>query len=257
MIDTHAHIYLPQFEADLDQVIERAREQGINSIFMPNIDAETIGAMHRVEQKYPGFCHSMMGLHPCSVNSDPSKALSIMYDHLLERPYTAVGEIGIDLHWDDTYKEQQIEAFHTQCLWAVELDLPIVIHSRKSLDLIISLLQDWAFPDLTGIFHCFGGTQAQAHQILDLGFVMGIGGVVTFKNTTLRDVLASLSLDHVVLETDAPYLAPTPHRGKRNEPSYVSLVAQEISQCMDMPIGQVIASTTQNALQIFHKNLTN
>jgi TatD DNase family protein len=248
LIDTHAHIYLPEFDADRQSIIEKARESGVDTIVMPAIDASTHQQMLAVEQVFE-HCPSMMGLHPCSVKEDYEAELKIVEDYIRQRGFVAIGEIGLDFYWDKTYTQQQYQAFETQIQWALEKDLPIVIHSRNAMDECIAVVKK--YPGITGIFHCFSGTVEQAQQIIDMGFLLGIGGVVTYKNSGLDKVVASIGIDRLVLETDAPYLAPVPFRGKRNESSYLQAVAQKIAQVTDRPIEEIANITTENARKIF------
>lgn len=252
LVETHAHIYLDQFDKDLDEVIERSKELGITEIYMPNIDSESIDAMLELEHRYPGYCIPMMGLHPCSVNKSFEKELYVVEDWLNKRDFVAVGEMGTDLYWDKAFFDQQKEAFNIQSKWAIDKDLPIVIHCRESIDETIELVSNLKVENFRGIFHCFSGTVEQAKKIVDLGFMLGIGGVATFKNGGLEPVLEAIALDHLVLETDSPYLAPVPHRGKRNEPAYVELVAQKIATVKKITQNDVAQATTENANRIFN-----
>jgi TatD DNase family protein len=229
----------------------RCRETGVLKIVMPNIDRTSIDRMLDTEEKYPAECFAMMGLHPCSVKKDFEKELYIAEEWLMKRKFAAVGEIGTDLYWDKTHWEQQKEAFGTQVGWAKKYDLPIVIHCRESIDETIELLRLHADKKLTGIFHCFSGTPEQARKIIELGFYLGVGGVVTFKNGGLDKVMPDIDLDRIVLETDSPYLAPVPYRGKRNESSYIPMVARKIAEVKKVPLDEVQAITTQNAKNIF------
>ncbi|HKK74156.1 MAG TPA: TatD family hydrolase [Saprospiraceae bacterium] len=251
LIDTHAHLYAEQFDKDRAAMIARAREVGVRQFFLPNIDRNSIPGMLELEKKYPGQCFAMMGLHPCSVKEDYEQELAAVRKWLDKRSFAAVGEIGIDLYWDKTFFEQQKDAFLKQVHWAKELDLPIVIHSREATDIIIDLLA--ALPEGTarGIFHCFGGSPEQARRIIDLGFYLGIGGVVTFKKSGLDKTLAEIDLEHLVLETDAPYLAPTPYRGKRNESAYIYKVAEKIAEIKERELEEVAQITSRNADAIF------
>ncbi len=251
MIDSHAHIYLEQFDEDRDEVIERAADNGITRILMPNVDHETIDAMFEAEMKYPESCMAMMGLHPCSVNRHFERALYEVENWLASRPFIAIGEIGTDLYWDRTYWPQQQEAFKIQVGWAAEKDLPVVIHCRESIDETIELAASLALPSYKGVFHCFTGTLEQARVITDMGFYLGIGGVATFKNGNLDEVLKEIPLNKILLETDSPYLAPVPHRGKRNEPAYVRLVAEKIASVRSVGLDEVIGETTRNCESLF------
>lgn len=251
MIDTHAHIYAKEFDQDRDQVVQRALEQGIKKILLPNIDLESIEPMLRTEASYPDVCHSMMGLHPCYVDGNVKQTLETIYAWFAKHPFIAVGEIGIDLYWDKTFHQEQEWAFVTQLNWAKELQLPVVIHTRDSIQETLKLLKAEQDGSLSGVFHCFGGSLEEARAINDLGFHLGLGGVTTFKNGGMDRVVPGLDLNYVILETDCPYLAPVPHRGKRNEPCYTSLVAQRIADLRDCSVAEVAAITTQNAQKLF------
>lgn len=250
-IDTHAHIYAQQFEKDQDDTIQRAFDQGVNKIYMPNIDHTSIDAMLEVEAKYPDNCFAMMGLHPCSVKQDFEKELYKVEDWLNKRSFAAVGEIGTDLYWDKTFYEQQAEAFRIQVEWAKKYQRPIVIHCRDSFQETIDLLTPLMDDKLTGVFHCFTGNVVDAQQVIELGFYLGIGGVSTFKNGGLDKVLPEVPLEHLVLETDCPYLAPVPHRGKRNESAYVPLIAQKLAEMKGVTVEKIAESTTENAKNLF------
>ncbi len=254
-VDTHTHVYLDHFNDDRQEMIDRALEQGVDKLYMPNIDSSTTDAMLKLELDYPEHCIAMMGLHPCSVKADFEKELQHVESMWQQRNFVAMGEIGIDLHWDTTFKEQQIEAFTIQTNWAKERGRPIIIHARKSLDLLIDLVQELHDDNLTAIFHCFSGTEVQAQAILELENVyLGIGGVVTFKNGGLDKIMHAIPLDRIVLETDAPYLTPKPYRGKRNEPAYIPLIAARLAELYDCTLERISESTNRNAEQIFMKN---
>jgi TatD DNase family protein len=251
MIDTHAHIYASEFDADRDDVVKRALDQGIDKILLPNIDLESIEPMLTTEAKYPQICRSMMGLHPCYVDGNVKQTLDIIHAWFEKHRFIAVGEIGIDLYWDKTFKAEQEMAFITQLNWAKEMKLPVVIHTRDSIEETLTLLAQEQDGSLSGVFHCFGGSVEEAKAINDLGFHLGLGGVSTFKNGGMDKVIPHLDMNYVILETDCPYLAPVPHRGKRNEPAYTSLVAQRIAELRDISIEQVDSLTTQNATKLF------
>lgn len=251
MIDTHAHIYTEEFNEDIEEVIQRAKNAGVTKVLMPNIDHESIDRMLELEEKYPDFCYSMMGLHPCSVKKDFQKHLYEVEEWLGKRRFLAVGEMGTDLYWDKSHWEEQKEAFNIQCELALKHDLPIVIHCRESIDETIALVEAYSDRGLRGVFHCFTGSVEQANRITDLGFYLGLGGVATFKNGGLNEVIPSLNKSKMVLETDSPYLAPTPNRGKRNEPSYVRLVAEKVAEYMKLSIQEVGELTTTNANALF------
>lgn len=251
LTDTHAHIYLDQFRADLSEMLDRARSAGVERIYMPAIAAADIPDLLRTEAVDPVMCRAMMGLHPCYVGEDYRRELDIVSDWLSKRPFAAVGEVGLDFHWDLTHVDAQREAFTTQVGWAASLGLPVVIHSRKSTDACIEIIRRMQDGRLKGIFHCFSGTPDEAREIIDLGFHLGIGGVLTYKNGGLAPVLEAVGLDRVVLETDAPYLAPVPYRGKRNEPAHLRLVAQRLSEVTGMSQEEVSRITNRNAQVVF------
>ncbi len=248
LIDTHAHIYLSEFDEDRTAILEKAWSAGVGAIYLPAIDSSTHQAMFDAEIKYP-VCKSMMGLHPCSVKEDYEKELNIVRQHLQQRKFIAIGEIGLDFYWDKTFTDQQYKVFHWQIELAMEYDLPIVIHSRNATDECIEVVSRHS--GVRGVFHCFSGNETQAEKLIDLGFMLGIGGVVTFKNAGLDKVVQAIGLSNLVLETDAPYLAPVPYRGKRNEPSYTRLVAEKIALLLNTSLEEVAKLTTQNAEKLF------
>lgn len=250
-IDTHAHLYAEEFDADRTEMVQRALEAGLSRMYLPNIDSTSIAGMLDLETQFPGQCLAMMGLHPCYVKENYREELAIVKNWLEKRSFPAIGEIGIDLYWDKTFVREQEEAFLTQVEWAKQYDLPIIIHSRESMDMILDLLQPVRHERLRGIFHCFTGTVQQAEAAIELGFLLGIGGVLTFKKSGLDVVLSEVDLKHLVLETDAPYLAPTPFRGKRNESSYLLKVAEKLAEVKAVSLSEVADITTQNALRLF------
>lgn len=251
MIDTHAHIYASEFDNDRDEVVTRALAQGISKILLPNIDLDSIEPMLKTEATYPEICRSMMGLHPCYVDGNVEQALAIIRSWFEKHKFIAVGEIGIDLYWDKTFRAEQEMAFITQLNWAKEMDLPVVIHTRDSIEETLALLRQEQDGRLRGVFHCFGGSVEEAQAINELGFHLGIGGVSTFKNGGMDKVIPHLDMDWVILETDCPYLAPVPHRGKRNEPAYTSLVAARVAELTNSNIEEIDRITTQNATALF------
>ena len=251
LIDTHAHLYSSKFSSDRDDMVRRAIAAGVNKIYLPNIDAASIDAMLDLEAAFPDHCFAMMGLHPCSVNETVEAELAIVEKYLQERKWAGVGETGIDLYWDKTFLEQQKMAFARQIEWAKDLDLPIIIHSRESNEECIELVKNGQDGRLRGIFHCFSGTVEQAKRMIDLGFLLGIGGTVTYAKSELPAVIAAIPLEHIVLETDAPYLPPVPHRGKRNESAYIKLVAEMISEIKVLPLSKIAQITSQNATKVF------
>ncbi|MGK0389168.1 MAG: TatD DNase family protein [Maribacter sp.] len=253
-IDTHAHLYSEEFEVDREEMIQRALDNGVKKLYLPNIDRTTIEGMLALEEKYEGKCFPMMGLHPCYVKENYKEELNIVREWLDKRSFCAIGEIGIDLYWDKTFIEEQKEAFRIQINWAKEFKRPIVIHARNSMDEIMEIVEEENDDNLTGIFHCFSGDENHAKRVLELGgFYLGVGGVVTFKNSgkTLRTVLEQVDMENIVLETDAPYLSPVPYRGKRNESSYIPLVAERLSALKGLTIDEVGTITTNNAEKLF------
>lgn len=256
LTDTHAHLYSEEFDADGDVMMQRALQDGVKRFFLPNIDSTSIEKMLAFKKLFPENCFPMMGLHPCSVKENYKDELSLVEQWLAKEKFCAVGEIGIDLYWDKTFFEQQKDAFTIQAKWACERNLPLVIHTRNSFqqvyDLLLEIKSKIANPDsLRGIFHCFSSTSEDAKKVIELGFYLGIGGVVTFKNSGLNKIVSSVDLKHIVLETDAPYLAPVPHRGKRNEPSYLPLVARKIAALHNTTLEEVAKITTENSRHIF------
>ena len=248
-IDTHAHIYDEQFKEDLQEVIERCQEAEVSLIYLPNIDHTSVDAMLELEHRYPGQCIAMMGLHPGSVKKDFERELYLVEAWLDRRPFAAVGEIGLDYYWDTTFKAQQQEALRIQMELAKKHTLPIVLHTRDSLEDTIAIVEH--ADDLTGVFHCFTGTVEEAQRITQRGFYVGLGGVSTFKNAHMDEVIPHLDRNFVVLETDSPYLAPAPHRGKRNEPAYIPLIARRVADCWNTDVAEVARQTTENAEKLF------
>jgi TatD DNase family protein len=254
IIDTHTHLYLEDFSEDISQIIQRSRQAGVQKLYLPNIDSSSINNMLELEQQFPGICIAMMGLHPCSVNDNYLQQLNIIKEWLDQRPFAAVGETGLDYYWDKTFIDQQKLAFQQQIEWALAFDIPIVIHSRDSLQDCIDMIRQNQKGKLRGIFHCFGGTPEEARQIMDLNFLMGIGGVVTYKKSGLADVLQSIPLSALVLETDAPYLTPVPFRGKRNEPAYLKYIIDAIAEAKNCTAEEIAEATTINAQKLFGSN---
>ena len=253
MIDTHSHIFEPDFADDLPEVIARAKEVGVEKIFMPNIDDTSVDAMLGVCSQYPGYCFPMLGFHPTSVDADAMPKVKEMKKRLTEgHPYIAIGEVGLDLYWDKTYIKEQQMVLEEQIQWALEWELPLVIHCREAFPELFDVLKPYKETKLTGVFHSFTGTVNEAMELLDYSrFMVGINGVVTFKKSTLPEALKVLPLDRLVLETDSPYLAPVPFRGKRNESSYVKRVAVKLAELYGVEIGEVERQTTANALKVF------
>jgi TatD DNase family protein len=232
-------------------MIKRSIEAGVERMYLPNIDSESTEAMLALEGAYPEHCFAMMGLHPCYVNERVEDELRIVREWLDKRKFCAVGEIGLDYYWDKTFAEAQQKAFRTQIEWALEFDIPIVIHTREATKDTIDIVKEYAPKGIRGVFHCFSGSYESAIQIIGMGFYLGIGGVLTYKNAGLQEVVQKIDLQHLVLETDAPYLTPVPHRGKRNESSYVNLVAQKLAELKSIDLEEVEKITTENALKLF------
>jgi TatD DNase family protein len=251
-VDTHAHLYLNAFHQDQDEMLQRAFDQKVEYIFLPNIDSESIQDMLELESKYPNNVMAMMGLHPCSVKPETmKKELLLVENWLSNRHFHGLGEIGMDLYWDQSTLKEQTEAFKIQARWAMELQIPIVVHSRDALDPLIKLVDELQDGILSGIFHCFSGDENQAKQILDLGFYLGIGGPLTYKKSTMPDVFRDIPMNRIVLETDSPYLPPIPHRGQRNESAYIPLVAQKLAEIKQIGIEEIARLTSENAFEVY------
>lgn len=251
LYDTHIHLYAEEFQQDRVQLIDQAMHHGIKRFYLPNIDSESINGMLHLEEQYPGICIPMMGLHPCSVKENYQDELKLVCDWWEKRKFIAVGEIGMDLYWDKTFVKEQEIAFRLQIELALKYQAPIIIHCRDAFDEIFAVLDSMEkLPH--GIFHCFTGTTEQAHKIISYGkFKLGIGGVLTYKNSGLDRVIEQTALEHLVLETDAPYLPPTPHRGKRNEPGFLLIVAQKLAQIKKITLDELAQITTKNAEEVF------
>jgi len=251
LIDTHTHLYLEQFSEDITDVVNRALDVGVSKCYLPSINSKHNHSMLELEKKFPGFFYSMIGLHPCYVNENYDSELKFVKDNILEHDYKAIGEIGIDLFHEKKYLEQQVYVFEEQIKLALENNLPIVIHSRDSFDEIYEVLKKFKSDNLRGIFHCFTGDKQQAKKIIDLNFHLGIGGVVTFKNGKISEFLNSIPIERIVLETDSPYLAPSPYRGKRNESSYLKIIAEKIADLYNLELSEVSKITQKNSIDIF------
>ncbi len=251
LIDTHCHLYTAVFTDDIDDVIERAKLAGVVKFYLPAIDSESEAALLNLEKNYPGICSAMQGLHPCSVKADFEDALKHVEKTLAERQYSAIGETGLDFYWDRNFEKEQFFAFNKQIEWALQYDLPIIIHSRDSIDQTIECIRQKQNGRLRGIFHCFNEDEKSAQKIVELGFFIGIGGTVTYKNSRLPEALKNIAIEHMVLETDSPYLPPVPFRGKRNESSYLTYIAEKLAQIKGMEVSEVAQITTANALKIF------
>ena len=252
LTDTHTHLYSKEFDADKTALIEKAIDSGVTRFFLPNIDSQSIPGMFQIEKQFPDNCFAMMGLHPCSVNESYQQELMVIEHWLSKRKFVGIGEIGVDLYWDKTFFEQQQDAFRRQIQLAKKYNLPYIIHSRNSFNEVMEIINEFKNENLKAIFHCFSGNVQQAEQVIASGnFKLGIGGVVTFKNSGLDKVVEVIDLKHLVLETDAPYLTPVPHRGKRNEPEYLLLVAKKIAEIKNISIEEVATVTTQNSVEVF------
>ena len=251
LIDTHIHLYAHEYEEDRDELLRQANEKNIQYFMMPNIDSSSKDLMLQLAEQYQGQCFPMMGLHPCSVKENFVKELKTVETELKKGIYYGVGEIGLDLYWDLKFVKEQEEALRIQLQWASETNLPAIIHSRESTQQIIDLIQSLKLKNLRGIFHCFSGTLEQAKTIIDFGFHLGIGGVVTYKNSGVDKTLTEIDIKHLVLETDGPYLPPTPHRGKRNIPAYLYLIAEKLAAIKNISVEEVADATSDNAMEIF------
>ncbi len=252
LIDTHCHLYLDEFSSEINNVISRAKSIGVEKFYLPAIDSKEINKMLMLEKAFPGVCFAMMGLHPCSVNQDFKIELKIVEDWLNKRKFAAIGEIGLDFYWDKTFASQQYEAFEMQINLALQFNLPIVIHTRNAMKETINFVKPFVQKGLQGIFHCFSGTQEDAEKIIAMNFYLGIGGVITYKNSGLAEAIKNVDLKYLVLETDAPYLTPVPFRGKRNESSYLKYIAEKIATIYNKSVEEVAAITTLNAEKIFN-----
>ena len=252
LIDTHAHLYSKQFDGDREAMIQRAKENGVNRILLPNIDRHTTTAMWQTMALNPDLFSAMMGVHPCHVKEDYLEELSHVEAELATGRYIAVGEIGIDLFWEKSFLTEQIAAFEMQMSWAKRLHLPIAIHCRDAFNEVFASLERLQDGTLTGVLHCFTGNESQANRCIELGMHLGIGGVVTFKNSGVAEAIANIPMEYLLLETDAPYLAPNPHRGKRNESAYVKLVAEKLAEVKQLSLDEVIRITSANAIRLFN-----
>ena len=251
LFDTHTHIYDHQFSLDRNEAVQRALDAGVKMMLLPNVDASTIAPMLELHEQFPNCTRVMMGLQPEEVKEDYKEVLSIMEKELERGIYVGVGEVGLDFYWDSTYEKQQLDAFETQLDWAKQLGLPLSIHCRNAFDKMVKILEKKQDGGLRGIMHCFTGTEDEAQVYLELGFHLGLGGVVTYKNCGVKDFLPMLPLDRIVLETDAPYLAPVPCRGKRNEPAFLVHTAQRIADILQIPVEELADATTKNVQLLF------
>jgi len=252
LIDTHTHLFSSKFEGENEAAVQRAMDSGVNKMFLPNIDIDSIAPMLDLASAFPNNCFPTIGLHPCDVKADYMLVLNKMRDLISEYKFYAIGETGLDLYWDKESLPSQVESLKIQIGWAKEFDLPIIIHARDSYDELFKVFDELNDEKLTGVFHCFTGTQEQAEHIIDYGgFSLGIGGVLTFKNSGLADTVKNIDVNHLVLETDSPYLAPHPNRGKRNESSYLHYVASKLAEITGRTIEEISSITTKNALELY------
>lgn len=250
-IDSHAHLYADVFDKDREEMLQRAKEAGIEAVVLPNIDLESIDKMFELTEVHSGMLYPAVGLHPCSVGEQYEEQLKRLETYLDREEVVAIGETGLDYYWDKTKVSLQKEALRIQIEWALDLNLPIILHARDSLDDLIDLISEYRETGLRGVFHCFTGTVEQGRRISELDFYIGVGGILTFKNSGLDQVVGELSLDRIVLETDSPYLGPTPHRGKRNESAYTALIGKKLAAILGIEIGDMAQQTTRNAQRLF------
>jgi TatD DNase family protein len=256
MIDTHSHIYAEEFDADIDETIQRAKDAGVQYIILPNVDSESHTRMLKLEEKYADYCFAAIGLHPTSVNANYQSELKLIKSELERRKFIAIGEIGIDLFWDKTFFSEQIFCFQQQLDWALEYNLPVIIHIRDSFNETMQALEPYKNRGLRGVFHSFTGTKEQATQMLNFnGFMLGINGIITFKNSGLSEVIQQLDIKNILLETDSPYLTPTPFRGKRNESAYLKYICSKIAETKGMSTDTIQKITTKNANELFNFGL--
>ncbi|HEY5407712.1 MAG TPA: TatD family hydrolase [Ginsengibacter sp.] len=251
LVDTHTHLYVKEFNNDITDVIDRAEKEGVIKFFLPALDSAETDSMFEIEKRFPGKCFAMAGLHPCSVKENYKDELNKVDNLLGQRKFAAIGETGLDFYWDKSFIKEQYESLRIQADWALLYNLPLVLHTRDAMQENIDVIKSYKGKGLTGIFHCFGGTLQNAKEIIEQNFFLGIGGVVTYKNSGLAEVIKKIDMKHIVLETDAPYLTPVPFRGKRNESSYLKYIAQKIAEIKDISIEEVAEQTTKNAEQIF------
>jgi len=251
LIDTHSHIYTEDFNHDIDEVMQRAYDNDVKKIILPNIDSGSIKRLLDLSDSYPHLCYPLMGLHPTSVSEDYKEELKAVEYWLEKRKFYGIGEIGIDLYWEQKFIKEQQEAFRYQIKLAKSVDLPIIIHVRNSFDEVLSIVKEEQDGNLKGIFHCFNGNLEEAQKVADLGFFIGIGGVITFKNSKLDEIIKSVDIKKLVLETDSPYLSPVPKRGRRNESAYLAFIAQKVAEIYDISVEEVAEITSANARQLF------
>lgn len=251
LIDTHTHLYVDEFKADINAVVQRAINEGVEEFYLPAIDSSENYNLLELENKFPGKMFAMTGLHPCSVKENYKDEIKLIEKQLSERKFAAIGETGLDFYWDTTFKKQQYESLHYHAQWAIEYKRPLVLHTRNAMQETIDLVKEYQGKNLFGIFHCFSGSLQQAKEIIELGFLLGIGGVLTFKNSGLAEIVREIDLKFIVLETDSPYLAPVPFRGNRNESSYLKYIVQKLGEIKQIPTVEIASKTTNNAKNVF------
>lgn len=256
LIDTHTHLYVKEFESDIDEVIQRANAEGVEKFYLPAIDSSETAALLALEREYPDQIFAMTGLHPCSVKENFKDELEKIEEQLSQREFAAIGETGLDFYWDTTFSKQQYESLKMHIQWAIQYKRPLVIHTRNAMQETIDLVKEYSGKGLYGVFHCFSGTLENANEIIDAGFLLGIGGLITFKNSGLAEVIKDVDLKNLVLETDSPYLAPVPFRGKRNESSYIKYVAEKLAAIKSISVEEVAQQTNKNTEFLFSKKST-
>lgn len=253
LIDTHTHLYVEEFKNDITEVIQRAEEEGVEKFFLPAIDQSENEALLTLEKRFPGKMFAMAGLHPCSVKENFEEELEKINEQLSKREFAGIGETGLDFYWDTSFKKQQLQSLHRHAEWAIKYNTPLILHTRNAMQEAIDVIQQYKNKKLRGIFHCFGGSLQNAKDIISLDFLLGIGGVLTYKNSGLPEVIKDIDLKYIVLETDSPYLPPVPFRGKRNESSYLKYIVQKLAEIKQLPVEDVAMQTTKNAERLFSK----
>ena len=253
LIDTHTHLYVDDFKEDIDEVIKRANAEGVEKFYLPAIDSSETPSLIELEKKYPEKVFAMAGLHPCSVKENYKDELEKIEEQLAEREFAAIGETGLDFYWETTFSMQQYESLHIHAQWAIQYKRPLVLHTRNAMQETIDVVKEYKGKGLYGVFHCFSGTEENAKDIIDLGFLLGIGGVLTFKNSSLADAIKNIGLEYLVLETDSPYLAPVPFRGKRNESSYLKYIVEKLAEVKSVSVEEAAQQTSKNAEFLFSK----
>lgn len=253
LIDTHTHLYVQEFKEDIDLIIQRGNAAGVEKFYLPAIDSSQTAPLLQLEKKYPGKVFAMAGLHPCSVTANYQDELKKIEQQLAEREFAGIGETGLDFYWDTTYSAQQYESLHIHAQWAIQYKRPLVLHTRNAMQETIDVVKEYKSKGLYGVFHCFSGTEENAKDIIGLGFLLGIGGVLTFKNSGLPEIIKNIGIEYLVLETDAPYLAPVPFRGKRNESSYLKYIVEKLAEVKNISIEEAAQQTSKNAEFLFSK----